>query len=358
MWVATLIALLLSGVARNDGACTPCALCEREGLMDQTARFVTDRSLCMPDDKVTNLVSFSKVYDLTCCPVRYHRAYYHKLVDCMVPSMTTLHEALKPDTGARVAIIPARLSEIYDVIFAGGPSVQRIAEDSRTAACYLLATNQSLVSNSGRTAPSAEARTAFYETMQRGLENLSHVDDGLLDFKQAPSSGATVTVLQRHGRGRAFANMEGIVAALRSAFPTFHVQVFHGNETAAQTMAVFSQSKVVVGYHGAGLANVLFSPPGTVVLEYTSLADVDSTALWRSNANLTRLHPNLTWIQHAVDIDRLDNGPTEAKAFADTVRLTRNHRHRNQLIKRAERVYVSPGALFNSISRLKKELSP
>ena len=42
-------------------------------------------------------------------------------------------------------------------------------------------------------------------------------------------------------------------------------RLFHGNETAVDTMAAFARCRMVVCYHGAGLANAIFSPRGTYI---------------------------------------------------------------------------------------------
>lgn len=135
----------------------------------------------------------------------------------------------------------------------------------------------------------------------------------------------------------------------------WNVKEFHGNESTAQTMAMFPQSKVIVGYHGTGLANALFSPPGTIVLEFTTMRDIASNALWRSNAGLAKVHPNLTWIQHAVDVDRLDNGG-EREHIIDRVRAARDQSHRDRIIKQVKQVHISAEVLFNAISRIKRIL--
>ena len=118
-------------------------------------------------------------------------------------------------------------------------------------------------------------------------------------------------------------------------------------------MTMFADSKVVLGYHGAGLANALFSPAGVVVLEFTTMEDVDSASLWRTNAVLQRIHPSMTWIQHAVDMDHLDNATGD---FIGAVSATRIRRHRDQLIKQVQRVRLPPGILFNAMNLLKQEL--
>ena len=77
-------------------------------------------------------------------------------------------------------------------------------------------------------------------------------------------------------------------------------------------------------------------------------------ALWRTNAAIERIHSNLTWIQHAVDLDHLDNGQGSAGAFVDAVRATPDRDH---LIKDIKYVHISSGVMFNAFTRLKREMN-
>ncbi len=348
-----LVIAVFAKFARTYGECHPCRACAWEGLMDAVPHFVTDQAGCRSNETIVDLTKFSEVYDLTCCPTGFSRAYYHKLVDCMYPSLLALHGFLQSSAISKVALLPDHLSSTYDILLTETSPRQRKPHRfaSSERACYIISTNESLVSGaSQQNASPAEAWTTFYNTMHRNLVTLSQVD--VVSSIKSTASKAKITVIQRQGRGRAFANLDEILTAFKSAFPTWDVQVFHGTESVAQTMGIFSQSRVIVGYHGAGLANALFTPLGTVVLEYTTMSDINSTTLWRSNAGLAKMHPDLTWIQHAVDVDRLDQGPGKGTA-TNAVRATRNSMLRDQLIKQAPHVHISDAVLFNSINRLK-----
>lgn len=355
-------ATLLLQVSLATSACFPCSQCKKEGLMNRTAWFVTDRASCRLDDAIVDLRKYAKVCDLTCCPVGTHRAHYHRLVDCMVPSLLTLHKSLQLRDETKVAIIPNHLSDFYDVILRNTSSMERVLHEPSTTPCYIVSNNALVLNKEAESMNSpdlwnaihaSQAWAGFHETLQRGLGLESQPKAGRTSVAAVPKSAGTITLIRRPGRTRAFANAGEVVAALNAEFPNWNVQVFYGNETAARTMDMFAQSKVVIGYHGAGLANVLFSPPGTVVLEFTTMKDVGSRAVWRTNAVLEKIHPNLTWIQHAVDLDRLDHDSTGVGTFVDAVNAAQD---RNHFIKSVKRVYISPGVLFNAFSRLKKEI--
>ena len=98
-----------------SGAFFPCGQCKYEGFLSRTAKFVTNRASCASDDKVIDLTKFPTVCDLTCCPVSDHLAYTHKLVDCMVPSLLTLHKAMLHRDVAKAVIIPDYLADFRDI---------------------------------------------------------------------------------------------------------------------------------------------------------------------------------------------------------------------------------------------------
>ena len=55
-------------------------------------------------------------------------------------------------------------------------------------------------------------------------------------------------------------------------FSGLRLVVFHGGEvTIAQSIELFRQARVVVGVHGAGLANILFCAPGATLIEVPML---------------------------------------------------------------------------------------
>jgi len=48
----------------------------------------------------------------------------------------------------------------------------------------------------------------------------------------------------------------------------FSVEVFNGEESVSEMLSLFQQARIVIGVHGAGLSNILFSPPGIDVIEF------------------------------------------------------------------------------------------
>ena len=99
---------------------------------------------------------------------------------------------------------------------------------------------------------------------------------------------------RRFPAGRRFT--EGAQRALVAALaPLGSVRVFWGeNETLAETVRLFQDARVVVGYHGAGFANALFqrAAPACAV---EIVAAYDDGRPWRTNEELVRFNAGLTW---------------------------------------------------------------
>lgn len=375
--------LVLALLAHHAAAdCTPCAACERVGRAGDVPKFVRHPSEC-GGRPVVDLGPATHVYDLTCCE---SHAYYHMFTDCFVPTLPTLRRAVQEggqDKEARVAIVPDFLAAYYEVLLApvaadpaGRGPTSSSAPAAGTAAAGGGSDGGRRPAHLGRVVHKYDAKTCYvtsgeviadrgerYQPMTPDeaavLRNLVHTGlritqgrpgDSAMDDR--PGSHPVLTIIQRHGT-RSFSNLDDISAAFREAFPGWTVQIYHGNETAADMLATFAGSRVVVGWHGAGFVGTLFSDPDTVVLEYTTLAGPGERTLWRTNAILAKLQ-NLTWIQHAVDLDRLENGSAEAMA---AISKASPGSDRNHVIKEMSDIRLTPAVLFNSIRQVQEDLA-
>ena len=89
---------------------------------------------------------------------------------------------------------------------------------------------------------------------------------------QEPQPRNSVLLIKR-SKKRYFNKHKQILAALRDTLAStdsdYRVEVFDDNPlpTLAETMAMFNRAFMVVAPHGAGEANLLFSEPGTILVE-------------------------------------------------------------------------------------------
>jgi hypothetical protein len=98
--------------------------------------------------------------------------------------------------------------------------------------------------------------------------------------------------------------------------PSLPLIFYHGNESFSETVRIFGNSQVIIGFHGAGHINAVFAPKSCVVVEITFFMPLRETnvdvklqpAIWRTNRpGLMKLNPNLTWIAHGVYFDDVES---------------------------------------------------
>ncbi|KAL4425168.1 hypothetical protein ABPG75_009184 [Micractinium tetrahymenae] len=105
---------------------------------------------------------------------------------------------------------------------------------------------------------------------------------------------------------RRVANEEALLAAIRAAFPEQEVAVFKGDLPPQETIELFQRARLVVGPHGAGLSHILFSAPGTTVVEFLFLAD-PPLMFWHTAAALAQPYwllpvPQAYWMQEEMQV--------------------------------------------------------
>ena len=88
------------------------------------------------------------------------------------------------------------------------------------------------------------------------------------DATVSPDVAFVVLVQRSHARnpGRRILNIHQIHAMLESRYQE-RLYVFKGNLDLEETNYLFSRSRIVIGVHGGGLYNMLFSPANTTVIE-------------------------------------------------------------------------------------------
>ena len=68
-------------------------------------------------------------------------------------------------------------------------------------------------------------------------------------------------------------------------------------------VALFANARAVVGYHGAGFANTMFSTHGACVVEASTHSDLAGNGLWRTNAFMCLpWNPNLRWVVYRIPL--------------------------------------------------------
>lgn len=82
-----------------------------------------------------------------------------------------------------------------------------------------------------------------------------------------------VYVSRKNEPTRRVANEDQLLRSIRASFPGTPVVVYEGSMSPDASISLFQRAKVVIGPHGAGLSHILFSAPGTAVIEFLFMAD-------------------------------------------------------------------------------------
>jgi capsular polysaccharide biosynthesis protein len=82
-----------------------------------------------------------------------------------------------------------------------------------------------------------------------------------------------VYVSRKNEPTRRVANEEQLLRSIRATFPSTPVVVYENSLSPEASIELFQRAKVVIGPHGAGLSHILFSAPGTAVVEFLFMAD-------------------------------------------------------------------------------------
>lgn len=111
-----------------------------------------------------------------------------------------------------------------------------------------------------------------------------------------------ILIMQRT-RNRMFTNLRYIQHALSQSFPGCQQRLFWGNETFQETIRLFYWADVVLGFHGAGSINCLYSRTGTLHIELSLTTRPRGHELFRTNDRVTLAHQGLIWHVHTLRLE-------------------------------------------------------
>ena len=137
-------------------------------------------------------------------------------------------------------------------------------------------------------------------------------------YAEAPSTPAPVVVISRRNTvGRQLTNMDQLMERLA---PLGAVEVFGEKLTIAQQIGLFRQARVVVGQHGAGMANLSFCREGgTTAIEIVHRRHARRTTDFIKLSCLRGLPHHVVIVDYDRDkeIDLLENPPERASGRYD-----------------------------------------
>lgn len=92
---------------------------------------------------------------------------------------------------------------------------------------------------------------------------------GPVSVHAAPTANTVVFITRASARERRLHNFDEVLHSLREAFNTTDFVLYDDADySLSDTITLFSGARFVLAPHGAGLTNLMFSPPDTHVIEF------------------------------------------------------------------------------------------
>jgi hypothetical protein len=142
---------------------------------------------------------------------------------------------------------------------------------------------------------------------QTGYTNPLHFTTSQLAYSGHPSHSPYIVYVTRNNSAsdRHITNEYDLLDALNKSSP-YPILVFTGTENPREIISIFQGATAIIGFHGAGLANAMFSAPGTPLIEmlfthdphwdFRHLSEALSLTYWLVPV------PQSAWIQSDVTI--------------------------------------------------------
>lgn len=214
--------------------------------------------------KCVNLANYTTVFDFSCSfPHGHTKQPFHRIMNCLLPLAPLSAHAEK--MRARAAfLVPEYLADFLGLLFRF-PRDQTFLfykpykGDSR--ACYNIA-SESLIFNEmeskqGAVYNSVRQKHFLLTSKEILLNRVQQSIDAMPTHKPA-FRRKRVLVITRN-KSRSFCDFYGqTLPKIIQMYRDYTVDLYFGNESTSETIRRFGQADVVLGYHGAGLANVIF----------------------------------------------------------------------------------------------------
>lgn len=202
------------------------------------------------------VIRFKKMASVT---QRYGNAYYHWMTE-ILPRITLLLGDLRSDPEIKLLISSHKYSYVEETLKTLGISENQYVYANGK---YIYATDKLLFptpSFSGKSSREGIKRTRDILVSRFENTNVSIYND----------RDKVVFIRRKHVSVRKINNFEDLIRSFVDVNPKLKnkIIVFNGDEGLEKTIEIFRSARLVVGSHGAGLANVMFCCPGTKVIEF------------------------------------------------------------------------------------------
>jgi len=245
--------------------------------------------LTLPDECDT-------IIDLSCRTKMNPDAYFHRIVDCLIPEYPFLKQTLETTFSASTCLVGH--GSRYDT-FAEIHSTNRMyanvkyAHSVRNRVECIAPSETQIVLQKDR--PNQFSVVQLMKNLSFAKEVESNSLELMLDirkrFSRRNSSETVVVIVSRSGT-RSFEGetLRQLETSLKSLQDGIRIQLYTGVENVSQTIELFYSAKVVVMFHGAAAANLIFCEDDTIVVELSLFSNFLGTTKWRSNAPTLRAY--------------------------------------------------------------------
>ena len=224
------------------------------------------------------------VLDLTC----HHfakRAVYHRLIDCFLAEFVLLNYTIH-NYPQVCAVGCGKRDEFYHFfdLVAKENSAERIF--NRESNCIVVPNGSRVILN--------PALQGDFNSSDKNIQQLTaFIDDRYADLDSEIGVLLVERLTTRNFHPNTSYFMRGELQTLSKSM-SGKLIIYHGNETIRETIIKFRSANVVVMYHGAAAANLIFCRARTIAVEFTTYHDVQEKHRWRANFRTIRaLRPDL-----------------------------------------------------------------
>jgi len=264
----------------------PCNVCfraaEEDNLFDVTARM--ERTV---KNRAHVLLDFS-------CDSVFAPAFWHRLMDCSFPAVSLLGTAIKLSSGRRNIsyFAPPYMREIMSLMIEGlSLKVKMTRLQTRSVQSKNVIVFNYTSRSFGRSREYLPCRECLVSTLFKVVQN-----------SRRRSNRQSILLISRK-RNRKILDEDVLLRMLKTVATKKKLsqQTYHGNESLAETIRMFSAAVVIIGYHGAGFVNTIFAQNTTFVIEISTFLhpQIYSWKKWRSNRwGSPRLKWRVLYVEH------------------------------------------------------------
>lgn len=200
---------------------------------------------------VRNLIHLPKAVHLL---QKCSEGYYHFLIE-VVPRLALILDLLDKDPDLKILLSPPRqpfMDEIFKILQIPMDSVVYCDNSTIYHVDELIFPRPSYMGY-----PSIQE----IQTIRKLL-----LDPVLQKEKQQQEN--LIIIIERLGSSRHVKNTQEIVKYVKKRYADFKIVVFDGNLTVPEQIKLFNRAKLIIGPHGAGFTNIIFSNPNATCIEF------------------------------------------------------------------------------------------